>query len=67
MKKSSRIMTFGVGIILAGILSCLLSFYFRDDMTSNAYWLYLGQLLPLSSVVIGPVCLVIGLFIKDDK
>ena len=67
MKKSARFMILGIGLILAGILSGNLSVLFRDDLTSNLYWLYLEQLLPLSSVVIGPVLLVIGFFIKDEK
>ena len=67
MKKSARFMILGIGLILAGILSGNLSFLFRDDLTSNLYWLYLEQLLPLSSVVIGPVLLIIGFFVKDEK
>lgn len=67
MKKSARFMILGIGLILAGILSGNLSVLFRDDLTSNLYWLYLEQLLPLSSVVIGPVLLVIGFFVKDEK
>ncbi|MEI3152965.1 MAG: hypothetical protein V8S82_04970 [Eubacteriales bacterium] len=67
MKKSARFMILGIGLILAGILAGNLSVLFRDDLTSNLYWLYLEQLLPLSSVVIGPVLLVIGFFIKDEK
>ena len=67
MKKSARFMILGIGLILAGILSGNLSVLFRDDLTSNLYWLYLEQLLPLSSVVIGPVLLIIGFFVKDEK
>ena len=65
MKRSARFMVLGIGIILAGILGFLL----MEDQTSNGSILlwYIGQGLPLLGALAGPILLVVGFFIKDDK
>lgn len=63
MKLSARLMVFGIGIILAGILGILFNF---QPSSGILYW-YIAEGLPIFASVAGPIILIVGLFVKDKK
>lgn len=63
MKKSARVMILGIGIILAGILGML---FHAEPSSGYLYW-YISNGLPIFASIAGPIILIVGCFIKDEK
>ena len=63
MKRSARFMALGIGIILAGILGRL----FAMELGQGGLFRYVAGLMPLFAAIAGPIFLVIGFFVKDEK
>ncbi len=61
VKKSVKVMLFGLGIILAGIIGAI----FNVQQGTGAFASFICFICPMISMFGGPIIMLIGLFMKD--